>query len=251
MTDHPDRIEDLLAVYALDALEAAEHDEVRRLLESDRTLRAQLTDHRETLALLSDGIEGPDASSPSPVVWERIQATIEGDQAAPSIARVIDFPRRRWTTRVIAAVSVAAVAVSAFLAVRLVDQDRRIDELMAAMGQDPMERAMMQAMATPGAIVADLADPDSGSTMARIVYLPDGVGYLLGDSLEVLPADRTYQLWAIVGDEVLSAGVLGERLHVAPFQVVGNVTGFAITEEDAGGVVTSRNPPTAVWLTDA
>ena len=53
------------------------------------------------------------------------------------------------------------------------------------------------------------------------------------------------------GDEVLSAGVLGEHLHVAPFQVVGNVTGFAITEEVAGGVVTSQNPPTAVWLIDA
>ena len=39
----------------------------------------------------------------------------------------------------------------------------------------------------------------SGATLARVVLLPDGTGYLRGDHLAPLPANKTYQLWAVTG----------------------------------------------------
>ncbi len=66
-----------------------------------------------------------------------------------------------------------------------------------------------------------------------------------------LAEDRTYQLWAIVDDRVISAGVMGSDPGVSPFQVVGSLAGLALTEEIAGGVVTSQEQPVALWLAEA
>ena len=74
---------------------------------------------------------------------------------------------------------------------------------------------------------------------------PDGTGYLSSRRLPTIGSDRTYQLWAIIGTERISAGVLGASPKLAPFRVAGAVVALAITEEDAGGVVASKNQPVA------
>ncbi|HVJ97274.1 MAG TPA: hypothetical protein VNC41_10640, partial [Acidimicrobiia bacterium] len=56
----------------------------------------------------------------------------------------------------------------------------------------------------------------------------------------------TYQLWALTGDPdkptVISAGVLGSDPKAVAFQAGGDVHGFALTVEDAPGVVASEQP---------
>ena len=84
-----------------------------------------------------------------------------------------------------------------------------------------------------------------GVVLARAVLVPDGTGYLWSGGLPLTDPDRTYQLWAIVGTEAISAGVLGPNPSVAPFRITGDVTALAITEEVAGGVVASENQPVA------
>ena len=79
----------------------------------------------------------------------------------------------------------------------------------------------------------------------------DGTGFLIGDALPELETDRTYQLWAIVDGRVISAGVFGNHPGVSPFQVVGDLDGLVVTEEAMGGVVSSSNPPVAVWLAES
>jgi hypothetical protein len=39
-----------------------------------------------------------------------------------------------------------------------------------------------------------------------------------------LGPDRTYQLWGVIGDQVISLGVLGARPGVEPFTVDGDLT---------------------------
>jgi len=89
---------------------------------------------------------------------------------------------------------------------------------------------------------AELRSAD-GIALAHAVLVPDGTGYLWSDALPGTAPDRTYQLWAVVGTERISAGVLGPSPQIAPFRIAGEVVALAITEEVAGGVVASENQP--------
>jgi hypothetical protein len=99
-------------------------------------------------------------------------------------------------------------------------------------------------------VTAVLAPPDgAGPGSVTAVLTPEGTGFLLSADLPELPADRTYQLWGIVGDQVISLGVLGADPQVSVFEVDPSATvdGLAVTEERSGGVVSSENDPTVIW----
>jgi hypothetical protein len=94
-----------------------------------------------------------------------------------------------------------------------------------------------------------------GAVAAAIALQRDGTGYLRNDHLAALPAGKTYQLWALVphggGQQAISAGVLGPDPHAAAFHVAGRPTAFAITVEDAPGVVQSAQSPVAIGTVPA
>jgi hypothetical protein len=128
---------------------------------------------------------------------------------------------------------------------RVVDLQQQVDD----QSSDVLAAALEATLADPTARLATMEAPGGAAAVeARIVVGSDGVGYVYGDTLPALSADRTYQLWAIVDGNVISAGILGSDPGISPFQVVGSIDGFAITEEVAGGVVSSVNDPVAVWL---
>jgi hypothetical protein len=73
----------------------------------------------------------------------------------------------------------------------------------------------------------------------------------MNDDLTPLDPQRTYQLWALVGDAqqptLISAGVLGADPHVAAFKVSSQpLVGFALTEERNPGVVQPSKQPVAL-----
>jgi len=138
---------------------------------------------------------------------------------------------------------VTAIVVSAVLSVTIAR--------MAATADDPTQAAITALLEAPDSQVVTLSAPDGAATDAKIVLGASGVGYLFADSLPAISADRTYQLWVIVGEEVISAAVLGNDPAQSPFQVVGNVTGFAITDEVSGGVPVSEGSLVAVWSKSA
>ena len=77
-----------------------------------------------------------------------------------------------------------------------------------------------------------------------------GTGFVINDrrGLVALPADRTYQLWGVVGAKVISLGLLGPRPRAScpsAWPASPPVSAFAITDEVAGGVVASANRPVA------
>jgi hypothetical protein len=56
---------------------------------------------------------------------------------------------------------------------------------------------------------------------------------------------QTYQLWALGGEQPISAGVLGADPRIVAFTVDPRATGLAISAERAGGVVRPNLPPVA------
>ena len=78
-----------------------------------------------------------------------------------------------------------------------------------------LSSAERAALAAPGTTRVPLSAPGSGgqgSTPATIVLTAAGTGFVVNasdDGLAPLPADRTYQLWGVVGSKVISLGLLG------------------------------------------
>ena len=253
-----DTIEELLGVYALDAVDEDERRLVEQHLSECALCRTEVEEHRQVAALLAG-----EAVQPPPHVWNRIIGEIAAEDPPKETAPVISLERRRrvpvfastrWVAGVAAAVLVALTAGVVTqsqrigdLNSRIADQDRQITALAASLDIDPLQQAVTVALADPAAQVANLTAAGSTETML-IVVLPDGTGYVFQSNLEALPADATYQLWAVVDDKVISAGVLGNQPSLVPFHIdPRGLRGLVITQEVAGGVPQSEADPVVAW----
>jgi anti-sigma-K factor RskA len=235
-------LDDLLPLYALDALEGEEREQVVRYLARDDGARAEVASLREAVSWL------PSADTTAPdSLWSGIERGLEAPapDATPPVPRMprrasLPARARRMTmrTRVLAALAAAGAVVVLVLGVQVVRQQHRIDDLAAEMHHDPMQQQAASARSATGAHVIPLDAMDGGGG-AEIVMLPDGTGYLMNDALPALRSGSTYQLWAQVGGSaaprMVSLGVLGRRPGIAPFRLVAAPTMFEVTEEPASG----------------
>lgn len=237
MTPQPghDDIEELLGAYSLDAVDAGERLAVARHVGRCTPCEEEVVGHREAAATLTPGGPAPGG------VWDRLIAGLE-EPPPLQLAPVPDSRSGIRTRRVLTAATALAAAAAAIFGIRVVDQDRRLDRLQTTMADDGLRRSAVAALADPAAVRLALTAPDTAITVQTAV-LPDGRGYVVTDQLPSLAADRTYQLWILIGHERISAGILGSRPSTAAFHVAQRFDGLAITEESAGGVVASDNAP--------
>jgi anti-sigma factor RsiW len=238
-----DELQDLLGAYALDAVDTDEAQAVEDHLRSCPRCRAEVEAHRETAGWLAHG------GAPAPDgVWDSIAGRLEDAPAPVELARILSWetpehraavsPRRRRAVEWVAGIAAALVLVLGGVAV---NQQRQIDRLDSRAG---IEQALASAVSNPRARQVSLDSPTGGDARVRAVVLPDGTGYLVAkDGLPALDDDRTYQLWGINDAKVVSLGVLGSRPTIVPFHTSGDVRTLAITEEERGGVVASKNQP--------
>ncbi|MET0627708.1 MAG: anti-sigma factor [Acidimicrobiia bacterium] len=236
----PAELRELLPVYAIDAVDDDERAAVDAFLAQDAEARAEVESLQRTASYLAHTGGPPPAG-----VWERLEAVIrdtprpEGTVPPPRLVPVSAAARparstRRWQALAVAAVVVALASISLW-ALDRGGSEQRVDT--AALAQ--------RAEATPGARHADLQDTD-GTTLARAVVLPDGTGYLTTANLPALADDRTYQLWGVDDHATISLGVMGSNPKVVAFHAANASQALAITNERAGGVVSSSEAPTAV-----
>jgi anti-sigma factor RsiW len=242
-----DEIADLLGAYALNAVDPDERDAVDAHLAGCPRCRDEVQGHREVAALL--GNAGGDAPEG---LWDRIASTLE--EAPPPMrlslpsgdASVIPLaPRRRQRGNriVLAAVGTAAALTIGVLGVKVVQQDDEIDRISAALEDDGMLTAANLALVDPRAVQSKLTSAD-GRFSASAVVLPDGTGFIMIHDLPALDDSRTYQLWGQTGSGLISLGLLGSKpAAVLPFHANGELAALAVTEEVAGGVSQSENPP--------
>jgi hypothetical protein len=244
-------IEELLGVYALDAVEPDERDLVDQHLPTCAKCRAEVAEHREVAALLAH------SGAPAPAgLWDRIADSLEGGEAPELQFRpAIPFPsasstpapptpasrHASWRNRAAGALLAAAAAVIAVMGVQMVDQDRRLDQMSALLELDALDRAYQAAAAMPGSERVEVTSFD-GSLGTEAVVTEDGSAYLQASTLPPLPEGRTYQLWGDLGDRAVSLGVLGAEPKVIHFEVSEQFRGLAITEEEAPGVAVTDQP---------
>jgi hypothetical protein len=237
-----DAIQELLAVHALDALDADEALVVDGHVESCPTCRTELDEHRAVAALI--GAQSVEADVPDSL-WTRVRGEIAAARPTPL--------RPRTTTFLLTATAAAAMLVIAVVQTARLAELR--DELVVAQTQlAAVEEAgaigdwsavAVLASGTPGARTVELG----GDGTATVVLLPDGTGFITSADLEDLPANRSYQLWIVQRGEVVSAGLLRQRATGSTFRYdPSTLEGLVVTEEEAAGVVVSDGPAVAAWF---
>lgn len=252
MTHHA--ITDLLAVYALDAVDGDEALAVEQHLIECARCRTEVTSYREVAAFLAQ------VGSPAPQgLWQRIAANLEEAPPSYELGRVIPLEtgsslpsgsgrrtsrrsRRMLPARPVAALAATAAVVISLLGVQLQMQDDRIDRLSPAIERRGLDEAVSAALFDRASRKVDLVS-DNGELFAKAVVQRDGRGYLVRHNLPDLADDMTYQLWGLVDDHTVSLGVLGTSPPVIPFTADADISVLAVTAEPAGGVATTTNAP--------
>jgi hypothetical protein len=236
-------MDDLLGAFALDAVDPVERAMVERHLAADPVARAEVDEMRETAAVLAS-LPRDEEGAPAGF-WDRIAGAIGSPAPERAAPQPIPITRaRRFNSvpaRVFMPAAAAAAIVIAVLAVQVATRPSNQAGDVAA--------AYNHAVAN-GAVAVNLRRTETGPVAAEIALQRDGSGYLRNVRLAPLPAGKTYQLWAVVGSgtsqRAISAGVLGRDPSAAAFHVSGSPDAFAVTVEDAPGVVSSAQVPEAV-----
>jgi anti-sigma-K factor RskA len=187
MNDEP---HDLVAPYALGALDQDEREDFERHLAGCEQCRTQLAELEEAATALAYAAEGPE---PPQELRERIlEAARENGSAT-----VIQFPQRQWLLPAagVAAVvaAVAAVAVGLWAASLKSDLDR--------------ERSARRAEAKAIALLAEDAErrPLSGGRGA-LLLASDGRAALVTCDLATAPEGKAYEAW-VIADTTRPAGL--------------------------------------------
>jgi len=270
-------IQELLGAYALDAVDKDVAEEIERHLGECVKCSIEVAQHHEVAGLLANsGGASPDGLwdgiaarlGSSPPSWERLASRLgptdaggvdrvgdaDGTDAVgrtgdPEPADVVPIDRARRRNRVLARGAAIVAAAAAVVAVVLGVQVHHLHSQVSALQSDTkLSAAEQSALADPSTKRIELtaASPSGGSSAkVTVVLTRSGTGFVEAGTLAGLGSDQTYQLWAVIGHQTISLGLLGSQPGVVPFSVAGNaqVSAFAITAEQAGGVIHSTHQP--------
>jgi anti-sigma-K factor RskA len=269
MTPDERHADELLAAYALDAVDPDERVLVERHLEDHPAARAEADRLRHAASAL--GATAP-AGDPPAGAWERLadrlalgaqpSAHERADDAVPplrhpepkplghlpaaddsSTSRPVLLPGstggrpRHRTQRAFTLVAVAAVSIAALVVSSLAWRASRREPAPAG-----PQAELARASALPTSRVGFLRSPD-GRLSVRGVVTADGQGYLDASGLPPLDPDRTYQLWGLDGSAPVSLGVIGPDPTVVAFAAGPTERHFAVTAEPAGGTTVATGQP--------
>jgi anti-sigma-K factor RskA len=218
-----DDMHDLVGAYALDALDESERAAYEAHLAGCDQCRAELARLQESAAVLAGSV----SVAPPPALKDRVMAEVRGE---PEPVVPLESRRERrgpgWVPLAVAALAALVLGV-----VAVVQTVARND----LTGPGGVVAAAEAAASEPGAIVADFETEEG--VVGQVVLTADGEGFMVPSDLTPLEEERTYQLWVVTPDEqVISAGVLGNDPAPSRFTWTGDVAGFALSREVAGGV---------------
>jgi hypothetical protein len=241
-----EEIEGLLGAYALDAIDPEERAAIEAHLATCPKCSAELAAHREVTSLFAyRGQEAPDG------LWDRIAVRMH--ESPPELRldrirpRMATPPERRpgssrpASRRVLQWRWVAPVAAAAAIAVAVLGVEVAHLSSRPSTVSGPTMAQVRHALAEPGSRKVTLTGGGSAKPTLDAVITAGGVGYVYGEQhVAPLPADRTYQLWGVVGHNAVSYGLLGSDPHVVEFDAGRGESALAVTDEVASGVVVSH-----------
>jgi anti-sigma-K factor RskA len=220
---------DLLAAYALDALDDDERERFERHLPDCEECSEQLALLREPVAALAYAAEGP---VPPKELRDRI---IEGARAEPRAA-VITMPRRNWAFGAVAAVAAAAAALAIGLGLWANSLSNSLDRERSANAAYKQAAELLAAKAT--------AKPLTGANGSLLVA-NNGRAAIVVCGLAGAPSAKTYEAWVISGKSPQPAGLFRGGSGCSPVlltqRVPKNAT-VAVTLERASGAASPTLP---------
>jgi hypothetical protein len=155
--------------------------------------------------------------------------------------------RSRWAARGASLAAAAAVVVAIVLGAQVDHLHHQVSALQAHPLLFAAEQPVLTSPSTRQIQLVAASGPTGAVSPGKVtvVLTRSGTGFVEVGQLAALPADRTYQLWGVIGGKTISLGLLGRNPSVVPFSVAGDgsVDAFAITAEHAGGVIQSANQP--------
>jgi anti-sigma-K factor RskA len=220
---------DLLAAYALDALDDDERERFERHLDECDECSKQLALLREPVAALAYAVEGP---APPEALRGRI---IEGARAEPR-ATVIKLPRRNWALGAVAGVAAAAACLAIGLGIWANSLSNSLDRERSAKAAYEEAAKVLAAKAT--------AKPLIGADGSLLVA-DDGRAALVVCGLDGAPSAKTYEAWVISSDTPQPAGLFRGGSVCNPVlltQRVPNNSTVAVTLEREGGATSPTLP---------
>ena len=217
---------DLLAAYALDALDDHERERFERHLADCEECAAQLAMLREPVAALAYAAEGP---VPRNELRDRI---IEGARAEPRAA-VIKLPRRNWALGAVAGVAAAAACLAIGLGIYAHSLSNSLDRERST--NSAVEKLLAENATTKPLIGAN----------GSLIVAENGRAGLLVCGLAGAPSAKTYEAWVISGKSPIPAGLFrggnGCSSVLLTQRVPKNAT-VAVTLERAGGATSPTLP---------
>jgi anti-sigma-K factor RskA len=210
MTNEREELDEMLAAYAVNAIDDVERARIERFLADDPDARKDLARYEDALAaLVTDEIAVEPPADAWTSIAERVAVTPQ------KIAALRPHRARAWLA---AAAAVFVIALGGtFAAVRLTSGESRASQMAAAL-RDPA--------AGKGALAGSAGQ-------ATVALRPDGRGYLDVRSLAPLPTGKVYQLWSLDASTPLSLGVVDARSGIATFQAAPDSHTLALTVESA------------------
>ena len=217
---------DLLAAYALDALDEDERERFERHLEDCAECTEQLALLHEPVAALAYAVEGP---VPPKELRDRI---IEGARAEPRAA-VIKLPRRNRALAAVGGVAAAAAALAIGLGLWA-------NSLSNSLDRERSTKSALDQLLSENAT----AKPLIGANGSLIVNR-NGRAAIIVCGLADAPSSKTYEAWVITGNSPEPAGLFNGGSGCNPVfltqRVPKNAT-VAVTLEQAGGATSPTLP---------
>lgn len=242
------------ALYAMGTLDGEELTQFETHLDSGcLTCTNMLADLSKVVATLAWAAP---AISPRPELREKLLARVRTEQvpeAPASSFSTMRPPIRVWWRRALWAARVAVASLVGVLGLALYDTQVQLGKQRGVNQQLTeelvQERALTALIAHTDTRVAALASPQPTTppTAGWIVWSPAKQrGFMVVHYLPALPAGKTYQLWAIAGQQALSARMfqvdtVGHAALMVPVAVA-HPDRFEITVEPAGGAAVPSGP---------
>lgn len=223
-----EELHDLVAPYALDALEPGERELFERHLEECASCRAQLAEFQSTASALAYA----ETAEPPAALRERILEAARAENGA----NVLQFPKRRWLFPATAVAAAAAAVVAIGVGLWAASLSRDLDRERNARAGYAQAIELLEADAQ----VVRLSNAEGGLLVTR-----DGDAALVVCGLEAAPSGRTYEAWVIQGETPRPAGLFRGGSGCPPVLLDRKVppgSQVAVTLEQQGGATRPTGP---------
>jgi anti-sigma-K factor RskA len=222
---------ELIAAYALDALDEGERARAKEILATSEEAREELRSLTDAAAAMATAAVGP---KPRPGLRDRI---VDAARAEPQ--NVVSLDERRRSRLVPVLAIAAAVAACAALALGIwgasVSSER--DEARSALAR---ERAAAAVLAHP------TTESSLTGASGRVAVGEDGDAVLVLANVPPVPPGKTYQVWVVDDGRPVSGGLFapGNGTLAVPLDApVRDGSVVAVTVEDDGGAAAPTGKP--------